>query len=174
MLACGLVIPAAAPPSLGCDKWIASLITTAEARGCTLCTVLADLSPAERLRREVVRFALFLQTCRLQNCRGERLHALHCSYRLVACQCSYLVFDEAYGILMTLGILTDPKQTLVYQQWKQLVREARWGIFATSGHLPSEIVYRLGPNPFLLVLLYPRPLSSILIILLPFPSVLAL
>ena len=40
-----------------------------------------------------------------------------------------LVFDEAYGILMTLGILTDPKQTLVYQQCKQLVREARWGIF---------------------------------------------
>ena len=66
MLECGLVIPAAVPPSLGCDKWIASLITTAEARDCTLCTVLADLSPAELLRREIARFALFLQACRLQ------------------------------------------------------------------------------------------------------------
>ena len=60
MLVCGLVIPDAVPPSLGCNK------EAAEARDCTLCTVLADLSPAELLRREIARFALFLQACRLQ------------------------------------------------------------------------------------------------------------
>ena len=41
MRVCGLVIPDAVPPSLGCNK------EAAEARDCTLCTVLAALSPAE-------------------------------------------------------------------------------------------------------------------------------